>query len=39
MLHAGTRKTLVLAVLSFAFATSTAFSRDDIRTEPPVHLR
>jgi len=37
MLHAVTRKTLVLAVL-VAFATSTAFARDDIRTEP-VHFK
>ena len=37
MLHAVTRKTLVLAAL-FAFASSTAFARDDIRTEQ-VHFK
>jgi len=37
MLHAVTRKTLLLAAL-VAFATSTAFARDDIRTER-VHFK
>jgi hypothetical protein len=37
MLYAVTRKTLLLAAL-VAFATSTAFARDDIRTER-VHFK
>jgi hypothetical protein len=37
MLHAVTRKTLLLAAL-IAFATSTAFAQDDIRTEQ-VHFK